>query len=34
MQKVCEKLGFRIERTDDSGVVKAQIDIKKVHPQN
>ncbi|RCJ26495.1 acetyl CoA synthetase subunit alpha [Nostoc sp. ATCC 43529] len=27
MQKVCEKLGFRIERTDDPTVVKAQIDI-------
>jgi acetyltransferase len=25
MQKVCEKLGFRIERTDDPTVVKAQI---------
>ncbi|MFS0513718.1 bifunctional acetate--CoA ligase family protein/GNAT family N-acetyltransferase [Nostoc sp. UIC 10607] len=32
MQKVCEKLGFRIEETDDPTVVKAQIDIKKVHP--
>ncbi|MFN6535697.1 MAG: bifunctional acetate--CoA ligase family protein/GNAT family N-acetyltransferase [Nostoc sp. EkiNYC01] len=29
MQKVCEKLGFRIERTDDPTVVKAQIEIKK-----
>ncbi len=27
MQKVCEKLGFRIQPTDDSTVVKAQIDI-------
>ncbi|MBH8564169.1 bifunctional acetate--CoA ligase family protein/GNAT family N-acetyltransferase [Nostoc sp. CENA67] len=26
MQKVCEKLGFRIERTDDPTVVKAEID--------
>ncbi|MDB9372533.1 bifunctional acetate--CoA ligase family protein/GNAT family N-acetyltransferase [Nodularia sphaerocarpa] len=30
MQKVCETLGFRIERTDDPSVVKAQIDFKKV----
>ncbi|MFN6516481.1 MAG: bifunctional acetate--CoA ligase family protein/GNAT family N-acetyltransferase [Nostoc sp. CreGUA01] len=29
MQKVCEKLGFCIERTDDPTVVKAQIEIKK-----
>ncbi|MBE9199065.1 GNAT family N-acetyltransferase [Nodularia sp. LEGE 06071] len=28
MQKVCENLGFRIERTDDPTVVKAQIEIK------
>ncbi|MBX9257368.1 bifunctional acetate--CoA ligase family protein/GNAT family N-acetyltransferase [Desmonostoc muscorum CCALA 125] len=27
MQKVCEKLGFRIECTDDPTIVKAQIDI-------
>jgi len=27
MQKVCEKLGFRIQPTDDSTVVKAQINI-------
>ncbi len=30
MQKVCEKLGFRIERTDDPTVVKAQIDIEDI----
>ncbi|MFN6449054.1 MAG: GNAT family N-acetyltransferase [Nostoc sp. DedSLP05] len=29
MQKVCEELGFRIQRTDDPTVVKAQIEVKK-----
>ncbi|QKQ74881.1 bifunctional acetate--CoA ligase family protein/GNAT family N-acetyltransferase [Nostoc sp. TCL240-02] len=29
MQKVCEKLGFDIERTDDPTVVKAEIEVKK-----
>lgn len=29
MQKVCEKLGFRIKRTDDPTVVKAEIDLNK-----
>ncbi|MBW4666607.1 MAG: bifunctional acetate--CoA ligase family protein/GNAT family N-acetyltransferase [Cyanomargarita calcarea GSE-NOS-MK-12-04C] len=28
MQRVCQKLGFRIERTGESTVVKAKIDIK------
>jgi acetyltransferase len=27
MQKVCEKLGFCIHRTDEPSVVKAEIDI-------
>ncbi|MFW9258092.1 bifunctional acetate--CoA ligase family protein/GNAT family N-acetyltransferase [Nostoc sp. CALU 546] len=34
MQKVCEKLGFRIEHTDDPTVLKTEIDIKTFHPKN
>ncbi|QHG14923.1 bifunctional acetate--CoA ligase family protein/GNAT family N-acetyltransferase [Nostoc sp. ATCC 53789] len=34
MQKVCEKLGFRIQHTDDPTVLKTEIDIKTFHPKN
>ncbi|MBD2524747.1 bifunctional acetate--CoA ligase family protein/GNAT family N-acetyltransferase [Nostoc sp. FACHB-133] len=34
MQKVCEKLGFRIQHTDDPTVLKTEIDIKTFHPEN
>ncbi|MEA5513477.1 bifunctional acetate--CoA ligase family protein/GNAT family N-acetyltransferase [Nodularia sp. UHCC 0506] len=34
MQRICRKLGFSIQPTDDPTLVKAEIDITKVHPSD